>query len=68
MMVKVALAIGLGIFVLVAICCVSWGVWKLRHRMSKGQISATPDDIPVSGFLSVFRSLPSIAKHLLHII
>lgn len=48
MMVKVAIAIGVGVFVLVAICCVSWGVRKLRHRMSKGQISATPDEILVS--------------------
>ncbi|KAG0625435.1 hypothetical protein M758_2G054900 [Ceratodon purpureus] len=60
MMIKVAIAIGLGIFVFVAICCVSWGVWKLRHRMSKGQISATPDEIPIEDRKDVVLSLPTI--------
>lgn len=56
---KIAIGIGVGIVSLLALCYfVYWGVRKFRHRTrSTGQISATPEEIPVSGFSFFLCSL-----------
>lgn len=48
MMNKIAVALGLGVCAgTLALCCLSWGLWKLRHRMKTRQISATPEETSV---------------------
>ena len=40
---KIVLAIRVGVgAVTLAFCSLFWGIWKLRHRVRTGQISAMP--------------------------
>lgn len=58
-MIKVGVAIGIGVGVFLGLCCLWWGARKLRAWMKEGKISATLEEILVS-----FGSLPPPILHL----
>ncbi|KAG0613571.1 hypothetical protein M758_6G112600 [Ceratodon purpureus] len=64
MMIKVPLAIGIGVITLLVFCCLWWAAWKLRHCMRAKQIFATLEEILVENRKGlkkdVVRSFPIV--------